>query len=98
MAALEAEAIPGRLATFKMYPNPASSLINIAFVPEVKGNSRIVLYTMDGKKAVEINNGIAEAGKSYLRTIDVGKLSRGVYFVQLWSGNKLRVGKFVINR
>ena len=53
---------------------------------------------MDGKKAVEINNGIAEAGKSYLRTIDVGKLSRGVYFVQLWSGNKLRVGKFVINR
>lgn len=84
--------------SMNIYPNPASNRINISFVPEVTGNSRIILYTMDGKKAIEINNGMAEAGKSYLRTIDVGKLSKGVYLVQLRSGDRITVGKVVINR
>ncbi|HEU5166173.1 MAG TPA: S8/S53 family peptidase [Chitinophagaceae bacterium] len=95
---MESQSTLDKLSSFNLYPNPASNRINISFVPEVSGNSRIVLYTMDGKKAIEINNGIAEAGKSYLRTIDVGKLSRGVYLVQVWSGNKISAGKVVINR
>ncbi|HET6765743.1 MAG TPA: S8 family serine peptidase [Chitinophagaceae bacterium] len=95
---MESESSPDRLPSFNMYPNPASNRINISFVPDVTGQSRTILYTMDGKKAIEINNGMAEAGKSYLRTIDVGRLSRGVYLVQVWTGNKVSVGKVVINR
>ena len=84
--------------SMNIYPNPASNQINVSFVPEVTGNSKIVLYTSDGKKAVEVNNGRAETGKSYIRSLDVSKLPNGVYLVQLWSGDKVTVKKIVVSR
>ena len=82
----------------QIYPNPASDILIVSFVPELTSNSRITLFTIDGRKTIEINNGITEAGKLYLRSIDVGKLGQGVYLVQISSGNKITSKKIVISR
>lgn len=79
-------------------PNPASDYINLSFVPIRTGNSKIVLYTIDGKKVVETDNGICEAGKNYMKKIDVSKLVNGVYVVQLRSTDKITVKKIIITR
>ena len=81
----------------QIYPNPATNHIMVSFVPEQSGNSRIMLYTIDGRKVLEVNNGTTDSGKLYLKTMDVSKLTRGVYMIQLWSGNKVTIKKIIID-
>jgi len=81
----------------KIYPNPATNHILVSFVPEQSGNSKIMVYTIDGRKVFEVNNGRTEQGMLYLKSVDVGKLTKGVYMLQLWSGNKVTVKKIFIN-
>jgi hypothetical protein len=83
---------------FQLMPNPASDNITLSFVPSATGVSVINVFTIDGRKVIEINNGIAEAGKQYSRKIDVSNFKNGVYLIQLLSGNKMTVRKFVIAR
>jgi len=80
-----------------IYPNPATNHIMVSFVPEQSGNSKIMLYTIDGRKVLETNNGRTEPGMLYLKTVDVSKLTKGVYMLQLWSGNKVTSKKMIIN-
>ena len=81
----------------QIYPNPATNHIMVSFVPEQSGNSRIVLCTIDGRKVLEVNNGRTDSGKLYLKTMDVSKLTKGVYMIQLWSGNKATIKKIIID-
>jgi len=80
-----------------IYPNPATNHIMVSFVPEQAGNSKIMVYTIDGRKVLETNNGRTDAGMLYLKSLDVSKLTRGVYMLQLWSGNKVTIKKMIIN-
>ncbi len=80
----------------RIYPNPATNQVIVSFVPEQPGNSRIMLYTLDGRKVLEVNNGRTEPGISYLKSLNVSKLARGVYMLQLWSGNKVTIKKVLI--
>jgi hypothetical protein len=79
-----------------IYPNPATNQVIVSFVPEQSGNSKIMLYTMDGRKAIEVNNGRTNSGMLYLKSLDVSKLARGVYMLQLWSGDKVTIKKVII--
>lgn len=79
-------------------PNPASDNITLSFVPSFSGNSKIILLTIDGRKVIEIDNSLYEAGKKYIKQIDVSKLNSGVYMIQLWNANKITVKKFIIAR
>jgi hypothetical protein len=79
-----------------IYPNPATNQVIVSFVPEQSGNSKIMLYTMDGRKAIEVNNGRTDSGMLYLKSLDVSKLARGVYMLQLWSGDKVTIKKVII--
>jgi hypothetical protein len=81
-----------------LYPNPATNSLTVSFVPAITGNSKIELLTIDGKKILEINNGIAKSGKKYYKKIDVTKLVSGVYLVQLTNNNKLTIKKIIITR
>jgi len=83
---------------FRIMPNPASDFISLSFVPTLAGNSRIVLYTVDGRKVFEKNNGVVEAGLKYMEKIDVSKFVNGVYLVQLWNADKVTNKKIVISR
>jgi hypothetical protein len=80
-----------------IYPNPATNHLLVSFVPEQSGNSKIMVYTIDGRKVVEINNGRTDSGMLYLKSLDVSKLTRGVYMLQLWSGNKVTIKKIIID-
>jgi hypothetical protein len=80
----------------QIYPNPATNQVIVSFVPEQPGNSRIMLYTLDGRKVLDVNNGRTEPGISYLKSLNVSKLARGVYMLQLWSGNKVTIKKVLI--
>ena len=81
-----------------VYPNPATSNVVLSFVPANTGISKITLLTIDGKRVMEINNGISEAGKKYIKNIDVSKLVRGVYMIQLNTGDKTTIKKVIITR
>ncbi len=81
-----------------VYPNPATNNVVLSFVPANTGISKIALLTIDGKRVMEINNGISEAGKKYIKNIDVSKLVRGVYMIQLNTGDKTTIKKVIITR
>ena len=81
-----------------VYPNPATNNVRLSFVPANTGISKITLLTIDGKRVMEINNGVSEAGKKYVKNIDVSKLVRGVYMIQLNTGDKTTIKKVIIAR
>jgi hypothetical protein len=83
---------------FQLMPNPATDNITLSFVPSTSGPSVLTVFTIDGRKVIEINNGLVEAGKQYIRKIDVSKYQNGVYLVQLLSEGKMTVKKFIISR
>ncbi len=81
-----------------VYPNPASDNVRLSVVPANTGRSKITVLTIDGKRMIEINNGVTEAGKNYVKNIDVSKLVSGVYMIQLTSGYKTTIKKVIIAR
>jgi len=83
---------------FQMMPNPATDNLTLSFVPSASGVSIIKVFTIDGRKVVEFNNGRAEAGQQYTRKIDVSKFKNGVYVIQLQSADKVIVRKFIVAR
>ena len=99
-ASLEAIIRKGQIRKDKMdvYPNPANNNVRLSFVPGNTGVSKITLLTIDGKRIMEINNGVSEAGKNYVKNIDVSKLVSGVYMIQLNTGYKVTIKKVVITR
>ena len=81
----------------QIIPNPASDYITLSFVPTRTGSSKIVMFTIDGRKISEMDNGVCQAGKKYLKRVDVSKLISGVYLVQLRSEDKITIRKIIIN-
>jgi len=82
----------------RIIPNPATNYVNLSFILVTTGNLKIALFTIDGKKVLEINNGVCEAGIKYLKKIDVSKLISGLYLVQLKSNDKIINKKIIIGR
>jgi hypothetical protein len=82
----------------QIMPNPATNYIRLSFVPDRTGNSKLVLYTVDGRKAFETNFGNTEATVKYQKTVDISKLANGIYLLQLWNEGKVTTGKIMISR
>ena len=84
---------------FTVAPNPASNYLRVSFVTSVAGNSKISLFTMDGRKVYQADNGILLPGRRYQREIDVSKLPGGIYLLQLTGGaSKMSMQKIVISK
>ncbi|MEO8412677.1 MAG: MBG domain-containing protein [Ginsengibacter sp.] len=86
------------MGTVQIVPNPASSYITISFVPARTGYSKIALYSIDEKMVYESENGLHQAGKHYIKNIDVSKYSSGIYLVQVSGGDKTMSNKVIISR
>jgi hypothetical protein len=82
----------------QLIPNPASNYVTLSFVPDRTGNSKVVLYTFDGRKVFETNFGNTEAAVRYQKTVDVSKLVNGIYLLQLWNEGKVTTSKIIISR
>lgn len=72
-------------AEVKVYPNPTSDYINVASTTTI---DKIELYSILGKKIHEVNN---------TNTVDISNFNSGVYFVQLYSGNR-QISKKIIKQ
>jgi hypothetical protein len=82
----------------RVLPNPASDHINLSFVPKYSGSSKIIISALDGKRLIEIDYGLTQAGNKYLKRIDMSKLANGIYVVQVINGAKMTTKKIVVQR
>jgi hypothetical protein len=73
--------------TFKVYPNPASEKLFVT--SENISIDKIAVFSITGKKVLDI--------KSVNDFIDVSKLSKGMYFLEISSGDEKSVQKFIKN-
>lgn len=82
--------------SFKIYPNPAQSQITIEFDLTETKNVFIEIKNVLGQTVKIINNCAFSIGKNKI-VIDVGKFSKGMYFVQLQSVNNSISKKIFVN-
>lgn len=70
--------------TFSIYPNPVLNFLNVSTnnLPIEK----ISVYSISGKKIFEKENDVK---------IDVFKLSKGIYFIEIYSNQQKIVKKFI---
>ena len=80
----------------KLYPVPASTLLTVSFDAFKKGNAEIVVTNQLGeqvlRKIVVVNDGI-----NY-NTLDIRKLSAGIYIIKVNNGNGVQTKKLMISR
>ena len=78
-------------AYFKLYPNPANSILNFQLVDDTRGNVGMRLLDAGGKT---ISNGLYFKGQSLLKDrINVGNISAGLYYLQLMHANGSKMVK-----
>ena len=71
---------PALLKNFRIYPNPASNEINIAFDTPVKSEARIELMEVSGKK---LKMKTIPSGSSEIATINLDNLANGIFFLRI---------------
>ena len=74
--------------SFVIYPNPATSVLNIKLSDNAEINT-IVITDLSGKKILEQNGN--------LKTINIENLATGMYVLEVVSGDNKMVEKFVKN-
>lgn len=76
----------------KLYPNPASTYINLDFQKNFDPTSVLVVYNFMGRKVFEFRN------TAYRNNINLSNFYRGVYIYQLRdkNGAVIESGKFQV--
>ena len=87
--------IPTTYSISQNYPNPFNPTTNINFDIPKAGMASIVIYNTLGQKVVELFNREVKAG-TYSISFDASRLSSGVYFYTLRSGNFVTTKKLVL--
>ena len=70
-----------------IYPNPSTGIIFINSVSPVE----VVVYDIYGKKVMELP-------KAVYNTIDLSRLSNGVYFLNISDNNQTQIEKIIISK
>jgi len=79
---------PAKENLFEMYPNPASGIMYLRHLP---GNCTVKVLSVDGKTVLTQQlNGLAET------PIDISRLEKGIYFVQLMQNGKIQTEKLIV--
>jgi len=74
------------LVSFSMYPNPASSSLNISATSMIKN---AMIYNILGKQVMSLNI------NKNIESIDVSNLSTGMYLIKYTIGNAVGTAKFI---
>ncbi|MEO6290059.1 MAG: fibronectin type III domain-containing protein, partial [Ginsengibacter sp.] len=78
----------------KLYPVPASAMVTVSFDAYQKGNAEIIVTNQLGEKVLRKTVGVSD-GINY-NTIDVRKLSSGIYFIKVINGTGVQTQKLMI--
>jgi aminopeptidase N len=87
--------IPSLLPFVACNPNPAVQRVQIEYHVPASGACKLALYDVAGKVVSDIADGLHLAGV-YSRTLDVGNLPAGVYYVRLETGRDAAIEKVVL--
>lgn len=79
-----------KITSFQIFPNPASSELNLKFDNEIKEDATIEL--VDGLGKI-LYKKIMNSSSNH--TIDISNLSQGVYFCKFVMGDKILTKKFI---
>ncbi len=81
---------------FSIYPNPVVDNMNISYTLSASSKVAINLYSLDGKKVAELSNKEQTSG-TFTEKISIKDLNvKGIYFVELKTGDKTTLQKVVI--
>ena len=79
------------LSQFKVYPNPATNVINISLNKTLANDVNVSLTDLQGRQVLKTKIGTAST-----TSIDVSSISNGVYILSLESNNKTYSQKVII--
>ncbi len=88
--------IPKSTIGLNVYPNPTSSIINIAYTLHEKGNVKLTLYQMNGVCIYSEAIGNRKPGK-YIDIIELDGLSAGNYFIILSQNNNSSIKQVIVD-
>lgn len=71
--------------SFEVFPNPVSDILNIRSVKQNNSNTRMDIYSADGKLVMTSEN-IFQGGNANT-TVETKQLQKGLYFIRLFSGD-----------
>ncbi len=89
--------LPIKFSLEQNYPNPFNPSTKISWQSPINGLQTLKVYDVLGKEVATLVNEYRQAG-SYEVEYDASKLSTGVYFYQLKSGNYVATKKMILLR
>jgi hypothetical protein len=78
-----------------VYPNPASSDLNLSFFIHNNDHLNIEIYNITGQNIYQ--ECLPDFVGSYHKTINIESLSQGIYFLKVTSSNGVSVKKIIVN-
>ncbi|MBS1737530.1 MAG: T9SS type A sorting domain-containing protein, partial [Bacteroidetes bacterium] len=72
---------PDLSQTMQVYPNPAQNIIHVKLAGDSKGRTMMDIFDATGKKV--LHKEVIKDNNAFYQTIDVSKLERGVYFIEV---------------
>lgn len=70
-----------------LYPNPSSDLTTISYLLKSSQNINVQILEISGKLVKEVMNEKQEAGP-HTQIVDLGGITKGIYFVKISAGNE----------
>jgi hypothetical protein len=81
--------------TLSVYPNPATSVINVSISSNNTINGTMMLMNANGQ--IVIRQQFAHSEAITRQQLDVSSVTKGVYYLKVVSDNILKVEKILIN-
>ncbi len=73
--------------TLLVTPNPFATRATVEFMTNSTGNTRIDVYSIEGRQVANLYNANTQAGEIYQVTLDGANLPSGMYFVEMTNVN-----------
>ena len=93
--ATQTTSVPNKFALSQNYPNPFNPSTQISYVLAAKGLATLKVYNIIGQEVSTLVNGVETAGSHEVK-FDASRLSSGVYFYTLRSGNSIETMKMLL--
>ncbi|NUN70647.1 MAG: T9SS type A sorting domain-containing protein [Bacteroidetes bacterium] len=87
--------VPGVFALEQNYPNPFNPSTTIKYQVPVSGLVTLKVYNLVGQEVATLVNEV-QAASGYETSFDASKLSSGLYFYTLRSGNNVQTKKMML--
>ena len=77
--------------TLLVTPNPFATRATVEFMTNSTGNTRIDVYSIEGRQVANLYNANTQAGEIYQVTLDGANLPSGMYFVEMTNANGKKI-------